>query len=88
MKLTAADKFRVRVNNEWMRRFIETPEKFAREWQSVVAFQEAEAAGEEPDYGLSCVLYENKLAKELKAQDAKKRARARKRAERQRAKRT
>jgi hypothetical protein len=81
MKLSPKDKFRVRVNNEWMRRFIETPEAFAREWQSVVGFKEQEASGEEPDFGLRCVLYENKLSAELKARDvkAKKRKAARRR---------
>lgn len=43
--------------NEWMRRYIEEPERFAREFQEVGAYQEAIAEGREPDYGKTCASY-------------------------------
>jgi hypothetical protein len=51
--------------NEWMRRFIDEPEKFAREWESVRWFLEDEKEGVEPTYGDECVTYLEKLAAEL-----------------------
>ena len=51
--------------NEWMRRFIEEPERFAREFQSVTEFQREEAEGKEPSYGESCAGYLTQLAGEL-----------------------
>lgn len=50
--------------NEWMRRFIEEPERFAREWQSVEEFKRDEAAGKEPDYGETCAAYLSQLKRE------------------------
>lgn len=46
-----------RAFNEWMRRYIEEPERFAREWQSVKQFQQAEAKRVEPSYGDNCAGY-------------------------------
>jgi hypothetical protein len=43
--------------NEWMRRYIEEPERFAREWQTVEEFKADESAGIEPDYGATCEAY-------------------------------
>jgi len=43
--------------NEWMRRYIEEPERFAHELKSVRAFEKAEAEGQEPDYGADCTSY-------------------------------
>lgn len=37
--------------NEWMRRYIEEPERFEREWQTVGEFRESVKAGEVPSYG-------------------------------------
>lgn len=51
--------------NEWMRRFIEEPERFAREHESVVEFLRQENAGEEPSYGQGCAEYLTRLAGEI-----------------------
>lgn len=56
-----------RSSNEWMRRFIEDPEKFAREFESVTRFLAAVAEGREPDYGERCTAYQFKLLEELNA---------------------
>lgn len=51
--------------NEWMRRYTEEPDQFAREWQTVGEFLLQEAAGVEPDYGKSCATYLSKLMAEV-----------------------
>jgi hypothetical protein len=51
--------------NEWMRRYTEEPDQFAREWQTVGEFLRQEAAGDEPDYGKSCAAYLSKLMAEV-----------------------
>jgi hypothetical protein len=61
----------VRVNNEWMRRYIEEPERYAREWQSVVEFKADESEGREPEYGERCEAYERQLRRELLTRDAR-----------------
>lgn len=43
--------------NEWMRRYIEEPERFEAEFRSVQAFQAAELREQEPDYGTACTAY-------------------------------
>ncbi len=58
------------TSNEWMRRFIEEPEKFDREFQSVTDFLKSEASGEEPSYGARCTAYQFKLLDEMSAPDA------------------
>jgi hypothetical protein len=57
----------VRTSNEWMRRFIEDPEKFAREFESVQDFLADEAAGVEPSYGQICTEYQFRLLDEMNA---------------------
>ena len=44
--------------NEWMKRYIETPEAFEREFQSVQAFQSSRG---KPSYGKDCTNYLTKL---------------------------
>jgi hypothetical protein len=61
--MNAADM--TRTSNEWMRRFIETPEEFAREFQSVTEFLTATAEGREPTYGERCTAYQFKLLAEM-----------------------
>ncbi len=51
--------------NEWMRRYIEDPEKFEREFQSIDLFLKQEAIHAEPSYGDTCSAYMMKLHKEL-----------------------
>lgn len=55
----------VKMSNEWMRRFIEEPEKFAREFESVTSFLKDEAEGREPNYGERCAAYIFSLLDEL-----------------------
>lgn len=40
--------------NEWMRRYIEEPERFRREWESIEQFK---AEGANPTYGDRCAAY-------------------------------
>lgn len=51
--------------NEWMRRFIEEPDRYTREFQRVAEFQRQELAGEEPTYGQNCAAYLAELAGEI-----------------------
>jgi hypothetical protein len=55
----------VRAFNEWMRRYIEAPEQFAREWQAVGKFLAEKLAGKEPSYGELCAAYMAKLQGEV-----------------------
>lgn len=47
--------------NEWMRRYIEEPEKFKSDWQNVVEFLESVKAEEVPSYGEECEIFLAKL---------------------------
>lgn len=62
----------VKMSNEWMRRFIEEPDKFAREFQSVTSFLKDEAEGREPSYGERCAAYIFSLLDETNAAAAAK----------------
>lgn len=57
----------VKLSNEWMRRYIETPDDFAREFQTVTAFLKDEAEGREPSYGERCAAYIFNLQDEMSA---------------------
>ena len=63
--MESKEKAAAAVFNEWMRRFTEEPEKFRREWEAVIEFLRQSAAGTEPTYGASCVVYMAKLATEM-----------------------
>ena len=63
--MSAADM--ARTSNEWLRRYIEEPEKFAREFEYVRDFLGDVAAGREPDYGEVCTAYQFQLLAELGA---------------------
>ena len=54
----------VKAFNEWMRRFIEEPDRFEHEFRSVNQFLADELNGVEPTYGESCTGYMVKLAAE------------------------
>jgi len=54
----------VKCFNEWMRRFIEEPEAFAAEFQTVNQFLKDEAEGIEPSYGETSAAYMRKFAEE------------------------
>jgi len=51
--------------NEWMRRYTETPEQFAREFQAVSKFLAETNDGKEPSYGECCSKYFAQLLDEL-----------------------
>lgn len=53
--------------NEWMRRFIDEPDRFEREFKAVNDFLADEADGKEPTYGETCSQYMSDLAKEVAA---------------------
>lgn len=74
IKWTAAMRLEARANNEWMRRYIEAPEQFSREFQAVEQFRKESKRGKEPSYGEVCVLYMMQLKRELRAADRKRRA--------------
>ena len=42
--------------NEWMREYIDEPEKFEAHARSILEFVGADITGEEPSYGTSCAL--------------------------------
>lgn len=48
--------------NEWMRRFIEYPERFEREFVTVAEFLKDDGEGREPTYGETCAAYMETLA--------------------------
>lgn len=56
--------------NEWMRRFTDEPERFAREFQTCGEFLAQEANGEEPTYGAKCEAYLTELMAERSAAGA------------------
>lgn len=56
--------------NEWMRRFIEEPARFEREFETVTAFMADEAGGREPTYGETSAAYMAQLAAEADDPDA------------------
>lgn len=53
--------------NEWMRRFIEDPDGFNREFEAVNQFLTETNEGREPTYGETCAAYMQKLAVECPA---------------------
>ena len=54
--------------NEWMRRFIEEPDRFAREFEMVNQFLADAQDGREPSYGETSAAYMAQLAKEMPAE--------------------
>lgn len=51
--------------NEWMRRYIDEPERFDRELTTARNFLAESARGKEPSYGDGCAGYLRKLVAEL-----------------------
>lgn len=58
----------VKVFNEWMRRYIESPEEFSREFESINLFLSEEGRDEKPSYGETCFQYILKLNEELQGE--------------------
>ena len=54
--------------NEWMRRFIEEPDRFQHEFESVNAYLRDQAEGREPTYGETSAAYMGQLAAECPAE--------------------
>ena len=53
--------------NEWQRRYIDEPERFQREFQTVAEFLAQEANGDVPSYGTEGAAYLLKIHGELTA---------------------
>ena len=53
--------------NEWMRRYIEEPERYEREITTVLSFLQDEQSGVEPSYGARQAAYLNHLLSEAAA---------------------
>lgn len=51
--------------NEWMRRYIESPDEFQRDFRTVTEFLADNTLGREPSYGESCAAYLFKLLDEM-----------------------
>lgn len=56
-----------KILNEWMRRFIEEPDKFMREFEAVNKYLNEKQFQLEPSYGEVCSEYMMQLHKELEA---------------------
>jgi hypothetical protein len=50
--------------NEWMRRYTETPDKFHREWETVLEYIQDVMSESEPSYGDRCAVYLARLIEE------------------------
>lgn len=51
--------------NEWMRRYIQDPQRFEAECTAVLAFIKDQHDGVEPDYGTSGAAYLQQIAADL-----------------------
>lgn len=51
--------------NEWMRRYVEEPERFNHEWQAVLKFKEEDVDGNVPTYGSDSVAYLESIIREI-----------------------
>lgn len=51
--------------NEWMRRYIDEPARFAREFEAVNQFLADERNGVEPTYGETSAAYMEQLARDV-----------------------
>jgi hypothetical protein len=56
-----------RTSNEWMRRYIDEPEKFRAQFRTVSDFLADQAGGKQPTYGDECTAYQFFLLEELNA---------------------
>ena len=54
-----------RAFNEWMRRFIDEPDRFKTESQEITDFTKSKLNDKEPDYGTSCTAYLQKILDEM-----------------------
>jgi hypothetical protein len=51
--------------DEWMRRYIDEPEKFASDYATIKQFMDEELDGIEPTYGAMCAAYLDQINSEL-----------------------
>ena len=56
------------TQNEWMRRYIDEPERYEREFKVVQLFRAEESMGKEPTYGDECNAYLQVLRSQLRAE--------------------
>lgn len=59
-----------RAFNEWMRRYTDQPERYAREFQAVGKYLAEVAKGEEPTYGDEAAAFFEQLLEELDGDDS------------------
>lgn len=64
---TEADPLMATAFNEWMRRYIEEPERFRCEWQTVGEYIQQASEGKTPSYGERCTAYLYGIIEELRA---------------------
>ena len=55
--------------NEWMRRFIDEPQRFKSEWDSVTDYIREKLAGQTPSYGDCCARYLAELLRGIETDD-------------------
>lgn len=60
-----SDEQMVAIWNEWLRRYIEEPERFKHEFLTILEFIRAEGDGRTPTYGEECLAYMKTLHIEL-----------------------
>lgn len=58
--------------NEWMRRYIDKPERFEQEWQTVGKVLAEKAAGQTPSYGAQSAAYVETILSDLAIAIAKR----------------
>lgn len=52
--------------NEWMRRYTDEPDRFSREFESVIEFlEDIKNDSDEPRYGVECAAYFMKILEEV-----------------------
>ncbi len=63
---TGADPLMPAAFNEWMRRYIEEPGRFRREWQTVNEYLQQTSESKTPSYGERCTAYLCGIIEELR----------------------
>jgi hypothetical protein len=58
----------VLTQNEWMRRYVEEPERFESEFKVVQLFLAESHVGKEPSYGEECTAYLQLLRSQLRTE--------------------
>lgn len=69
MTATPQDSLMPAAFNEWMRRYIEEPERFEREWKTVGKYITERGSGTTPSYGESSTAYLQGIIVELQGDE-------------------